>query len=167
MGYNSHAIANYFIERANSEGQGVTPMKVQKLVYFAYGWHLAIYDSPLIYEEMQAWDYGPVFPELYRAIKHYGSGKVVGFAGVVYDMHPFNKTCPHVAIDDGNVRSLLDRIWKVYGGYTGVKLSNMTHLAGSPWSQIKKQHGGQIPQCVPIPDSSIKAYFEELGQQSE
>ncbi len=41
-------------------------MKLQKLVYFAQGAHLAKYNSPLSMKHLQAWMYGPVIPEIYQ-----------------------------------------------------------------------------------------------------
>jgi uncharacterized phage-associated protein len=69
MTHNPIAIANYFIELAKF----ITPMKLQKLVYFAHGWCLALADKPLINEKIEAWQYGPVVSSLYREFKKYGN----------------------------------------------------------------------------------------------
>src|SRR5258708_10309168 len=58
--YPAEAVANYFLEKSWEEGKSVDPLKIQKLVYFANGWHLGLYGSPLIDEEVRAWTYGPV-----------------------------------------------------------------------------------------------------------
>ena len=57
--YSAKAVANYFLARAKESGETLSPMKLQKLIYFAHGWHLAVFDAPLLDEEVQAWDYGP------------------------------------------------------------------------------------------------------------
>ncbi|MFQ5632018.1 MAG: Panacea domain-containing protein, partial [bacterium] len=57
--YDSRLIANYFIDFARKDGVAISPMKLQKLVYFAHGYYLAITGQPLIEEEIQAWRYGP------------------------------------------------------------------------------------------------------------
>lgn len=61
-------IARYFIIKAYGEGleAEMTNMKVQKLLYYAQGLHLALYGEPLFTEEIQAWRYGPVCPPAYR-----------------------------------------------------------------------------------------------------
>ena len=54
----------------------VSPMKLQKLVYFAHGWHLAIHNRPLVNEQVEAWKFGPVFSDLYHQIKSFGNEKI-------------------------------------------------------------------------------------------
>ena len=72
------AIANEFLELAAREGVSLSQMKLQKLVYFAYGWSLALRGDPLVNEQVECWDYGPVFPSLYRRTKRYGADPILG-----------------------------------------------------------------------------------------
>jgi uncharacterized phage-associated protein len=60
MPYPAAAIANEFIKVAKRNGVLLTPMKLQKLVYFAHGWYLALLGKPLINEPVEAWKFGPV-----------------------------------------------------------------------------------------------------------
>ena len=57
-------VANYFL--SIPEYEDLTNLKLQKLVYYAQGIHLAIYGKPLFNEAIKAWEHGPVVPELYR-----------------------------------------------------------------------------------------------------
>src|ERR1700738_3701746 len=70
--YDARAVANYFLERAKAEGIPITPMAIQKLVYFAHGWMLAVYGRPLINQRIEAWEYGPVIRDLYQQFKRFG-----------------------------------------------------------------------------------------------
>jgi hypothetical protein len=76
MPYPAAAIANEFLELAKANGQALTPMQIQKLVYFAHGWNLAITGEPLIWERVEPWDYGPVVRNLYRNLREFGSGAI-------------------------------------------------------------------------------------------
>ena len=55
-------VANYFIKRALKEGKLFTPLQIQKLVFFAHAWGLALLNRPLLEKEFEAWAYGPVMP---------------------------------------------------------------------------------------------------------
>ena len=73
MAHFAARIANEFVLRGLNDSVTVDPLKVQKLVYFAHGWHLAFLSQPFILEDVEAWKYGPVVPELYRDFKKFGS----------------------------------------------------------------------------------------------
>ena len=68
-------VANYFIERGLKESNPVNPMKLQKLLYFSYGWYLALTDANdrLFDAKIQAWKYGPVVENIYHDVKQYGN----------------------------------------------------------------------------------------------
>lgn len=148
-------------------------MKLQKLVYFAQGWHLALLGEPLIAGPVEAWPYGPVVPSLYHEFKHFGNGEITGRAteldwgdgGVGFA--DFRQVRPEIP-DDGSAesrhaRALLDRIWEVYGPLTAIQLSNMTHEPGTPWDQVSQTHNHKIPRRTVVPDALIRAYFVQLA----
>lgn len=146
-------IAAYFLERAREEKKTLTPMQIQKLVYFAHGWHLAIEGMPLLDEQVEAWQYGPVIPSLYHEFKHCGARPI--------EYIPIRQFDPA----DG-LKSILDRVWEVYGGFTGSQLSAMTHKQGSPWFQVVREQyrDKHIPMGTDIPREKIEMHFTRLVQ---
>ena len=75
--YNAADIAEYFLWKAHEEGQELlSNMKLQKLLYYAQGLHLALGFGPLFDDEIQAWTYGPVVADVYHEYKEYGSGGI-------------------------------------------------------------------------------------------
>lgn len=60
--YKAKAAANYCLDLAEEEGKRLDPMQIQKLVYFAHGWYLALTGEPLVEEHPEAWAYGRSFP---------------------------------------------------------------------------------------------------------
>ena len=163
MPYESKAIANYFLGLAERDGVPLSPMKIQKLVYFAHGWHLAIYDEPLIDETVEAWEFGPVVPTLYRDFKRFGNGpitekatKVVLGGGDSWLKRTIRIEVPQLY--DSKIQVFLDVIWEKYKGFSAIQLSNLTHVSDSPWSLVYKENVGR--KGVDIPDPQIKAYFE-------
>ena len=71
--YDSGTVANHFLRLARQQGKSLTPMQLLKLVYIAHGWSLGLYGLPLVRDEIQAWQYGPVIPNLYNRIRNYRS----------------------------------------------------------------------------------------------
>lgn len=68
-------VAKYFLSKVEEDiGDGISNLKLQKLVYYAQAYHLAMYGEPLFGERVEAWEHGPVVPELYREYKIYGPG---------------------------------------------------------------------------------------------
>ena len=137
MPYDTKAVANYLIDYAEQNGESLSPMKLQKLVYFAHGWHLALTNGEkLINEMIEAWDYGPVIPSLYNEFRKFGRHNITRKAR----HSSFKGTrlmCEEPSLPDeetGFAKELLKKIWEIYGGYTGIQLSNMTHVEGSPWN---------------------------------
>ena len=157
--YDARAVANYFLDLAKAEGIPITPMGLQKLVYFAHGWMLAFYGRPLISDRIEAWDYGPVIPVLYHQFKRFGNLPITEPALdvlVAPGIAPRLKKPEIPKYEDPDAARLLDQVWDAYKGFTGIQLSNMTHAPGSPWSQARKSDQPFID------DESIKRYFVSL-----
>lgn len=162
--YNPLAIANYFIELAKKEDKLISPMKLQKLVYFAHGWCLALADKPLINEKIEAWQYGPVVSSLYREFKKYGNEGITSPAVEFKHLGDFKFANIIPTVEDNDVKKLLEKIWEIYGGYTGWQLSNATHLEGTPWSEIWGKDG--VPSNTDIPDEKIKDFFKKQMEEN-
>lgn len=155
------AVANYFIDRAAAGGAQLTPMAVQKLVFFAHGWHLAVRGVPLVREPVQVWRWGPVFGSLYREFAEFGSKPITRKARDFEMTENGNVQVIEPQIEDatGWTQRFLDQVWNQYGRYTGVQLSNLTHEPGTPWRQIADQFPAGIPRGCTIPEPLIQQYF--------
>lgn len=165
MSYDALAVANYFLDLARLKGDSLTSMKLQKLIYFAHGWSLAISDSPLIDETIEAWGYGPVVSSVYEALKSYGGDPIP--ETVKIDGSDLAEASPGIPLGDEHdfTRNLLQRIWEVYGELTAVQLSNLTHLPDTPWSIVAPRYRGRPPKKVGIPDSLIRGYFVDQAER--
>jgi uncharacterized phage-associated protein len=159
MPFSAQAVANEFI-RIAGKGQ-LDPMKLQKLVYFAHGWHLAIEDRPLTRQLFEAWQFGPVIPDLYRAFKSYGAGNVTEYATKFSPVHAHPIT-PRIRDDQDRDASaamdIVNDVWGVYGAYSATKLSNATHMDGTPWAKWYDPS----KQSVVIPNQDIREYFSSI-----
>jgi uncharacterized phage-associated protein len=143
--YSVFAIADWFLLKAKSEEEPLKHMKLQKLVYFAYGWYYAYYDVPLFKETIFAWRHGPVVRDLYHKYKSFSNRPIT----VKSD------TLPEL---EEEVISMLNYVWQVYSQCTDVQLRNITHRSNSPWSKSYNSD----EWYAEISPESIKNYFKEL-----
>ncbi|MDY7013941.1 MAG: DUF4065 domain-containing protein [Cyanobacteriota bacterium] len=116
-------IADYFIWLANETGSFISNLKLQKLVYYAQAWHLALYQTPLFEEDFQAWIHGPVIPELYQKYKDYR------WRPILKDV-----TLPKLTPD---ILKFLDEVAEEYFACDSYELEQMTH-AEAPWNQARE-----------------------------
>jgi uncharacterized phage-associated protein len=122
-------VADYFLAQGKEEeGDLVTNLKLQKLLYYAQGCHLALHDKLLFPEPIEAWNHGPVVPEIYHKYKTYGS------AGL-----PCPSDFDFTKYSNGNT-SFLDEVYSVYGQFSAWKLSQMTHEE-PPWKEAFASRG--------------------------
>lgn len=68
-------VAKYFItingqKNSDDEGNNLSKLKLQKLLYYAQGYYLALYNEALFDEEIRAWEHGPVVKEVYDHFKN-------------------------------------------------------------------------------------------------
>lgn len=132
MAYKALDIAKLLIEKAASDGGGelLTNLKLQKLLYYEQGFHLAYFGSPLFDESIEAWQYGPVVPDVYNHFKGYGKNVI----------EP--EEC-NTQITDKEECALFDEVYSVYGKYSAFGLMNMTH-SETPWASTNVGVGNVI-----------------------
>lgn len=162
--HSSIAIANYFLKLAEKEGAQLTHMKVQKLVYIAYGWHFAFFDEPMLSETVEAWRWGPVLPVLYAEFKHYGSRPITK-PGIV----PINDAEEEEEVTDPELQEFLQAVWENYKAYEPIELSARTHQKGTPWEKTISQYPDyrhMFPSSLVISQELIREYYKELYEKT-
>ncbi|MGS0941071.1 Panacea domain-containing protein [Pseudomonas luteola] len=138
-------VAKYFLTKSNEEiGDVISNLKLQKLVYYAQGFSLALLREPLFDEPIEAWQHGPVVPQLYRAYRDHGASGI-----------PCPQDFDQSSLTPEQTR-LLDEIYDVYGQYSAWKLRQLTH-AESPWQDNYIE--GVLSRQIPL--AQMKRYFEE------
>lgn len=145
MRLSSADIANYFLFLGDYKD--LTNLKIQKMVYYAYGWHLALYNHKLFDEQLEAWDYGPVAPKLYQVFKKYKD-------------HPLPIPKDFNLNTIGDNAKFLDDIYIKYGHYSAGELCDLTHEEYTPWHVVYNDDSTNFI----INDHLIKAYFTALKE---
>lgn len=131
-------VADYFLAKCDEDaGDLISNLKLQKLLYYAQGFCLALTGQPLFPEAIEAWTHGPVVRSVYYRFKEYRDLPLP----IPALMRKFESA----------IQELLDEVYSVYGQFSAWKLRNLTHNE-PPWRDTE---AGQT-----ITESRLKAYFE-------
>lgn len=137
-------VADFFIYAGSlNEGSEMTNARLNKLLYFAQGWHMTQFGVPLFEDDFEAWPYGPVIENIYNEYKLYGRNIITNTS----------KNFDIDAIDSKTFDFLMD-VFANYYGVSTAALINETHKKGSPWNKVYNGNKGTV-----IPKESIKEYF--------
>jgi len=137
-------VAKYFILQTHRDSEdGITNLKLQKLLYYAQGYHLAMFGQPLFEDDLEAWDHGPVVADVYHTYKKWGGSNIP------------SSDCLNISGFNEAILGLLETIHKLYGQFTAWKLREMTHEE-PPW----KDNYERGVNNKPIPKEDLKNFFQ-------
>jgi uncharacterized phage-associated protein len=120
-------LSNNFILKALKEEVALSPMKLQKLIYFTYRDYLRKTGNQLFSELICAWKYGPVVESVYNHFKPFGSSSINKF---------YKNSAGDVSILSESSEGFGDvvrSVWGKYREYSGIDLSKITHREGTAW----------------------------------
>ncbi len=130
--YTATQIADWILSRINTDsGDTISPLKLQKLLYYCQAWHYTIFKEPLFEEDIQAWAHGPVVYSQYKR-----------FADIPrYTNIDISKTelAPPSLSRIGE--ELLEEVMDIYGEHTAYYLEQLTHKE-RPWLETR----GDLPE---------------------
>ncbi|MGA9275210.1 MAG: type II toxin-antitoxin system antitoxin SocA domain-containing protein [Candidatus Cybelea sp.] len=116
-------VARFFLAMADEDDELLSPMKLQKLLYYAQGFHYAILGQRLFPEHVLAWEHGPVVREVWEEYRQHGGGGIVP---------------PDDAPEfESDTRGVLCDVWRVYGQFSAWRLREMTHDT-PPWADTPR-----------------------------
>ena len=121
MSVNVIQAAEYVVRRS---GGTVSNLELQKIIYLAHMICLGAYGRPLVKGDFEAWDYGPVHPQLYHRLKRFGPSNVTS---VPVRLHERSSI-------DEEARNLLDECFDVLRKKTGGQLISITHWDKGAWA---------------------------------
>lgn len=149
MAYDSVLVANHIVQLAQDGGRSLSIMSLLKLSYIAHGWTLALLGKPLVKEQVEAWQYGPVISRIYYVFRPQG----------VHNLSKIVFVGEHEI--DPAARDVIEQTYDVYGGLTSKQMSTLTHTPGGPWDKVFSTKG----IWAVIPNDDIRRHY--LALQNE
>lgn len=128
-------------------GDAITPLKLQKLVYYAQAWSLALLDRPLFAEDLQAWAHGPVAPSLWQHLKRYR-----------WEALPPAEQAPEL---EPEVEALLRDVMHTYGEHSATALEELTH-SEEPWQRARNGLPPEARSAAVIPKDHMRRFYRDL-----
>lgn len=158
MPYDVREIANFVLDFADQRGKGLSNIDINKIVYFLHGWYLAKHNEPLVSAKIEAWNYGPVFRELYSEFKNHGSDIISSRARRRSPITANLEYCTP-ALSEFDTNFLVPLI-ENYIRLSTFKLVELSHASGGPWDLVYNYEADSNPG-MRISDEQISAYFKE------
>ncbi len=134
------------------KAKDITPMALQKLLYYAQAFYSAIFGEDLFTDDCQAWAYGPVFPDIYYRYQDYGYNPIERPTDI------FEEDFSELTTKE---ISLLNAVIDSFGNCSGGMLSSITHNE-RPWIEAR---GNLLPSdrsMTIIKRDTIKRYFRDV-----
>jgi len=133
----------------------VTPLALQKLLYYSQGFYKTFYDEFLFEDECEAWVHGPVYKDIYFKYRDFGYNPIED-EKLVFE---------NINLTEAE-KELLDSIIDNFGCYSAKTLERMTH-SERPWRLTRKNLKPEQKSCEIISKALIAKYFEDVNEKYE
>jgi len=116
-------VAKYILSIANKDGDFISNLKLQKLLYYAQAWYLVNYEMTLFNEPIEAWELGPVVKSVYSEFKKFKASPI-----------KYKSTNNEDKVFTKDQICYLNEFYDVFSKFTAHELVNMTHN-DYPWKK--------------------------------
>lgn len=158
MAYSPTMIANNILSRAFAEKAYMSPMKLQKILYFVASEYQKATKRQLLEEPFSTWAYGPVVYSVYDEFRSFSKDNIKRYARDARgDVFIIDET------QDIELKVALDRVWDKTKNLGAVKLSEITHLQDSAWD---KAFQDDEPALSPVDIATDNTYRVPLGLEA-
>ena len=144
-------VADFFLTFCQEHGDVITHLKLQKLVYYAQAWHLALKGKPLFEEQIEAWVHGPVTPSVYSRFKKSGWAPI--------------SVAPVKPALAAAVQKHLIEVFSVYGHFSAWDLERMTHQE-EPWQRARAGLSPDQEGHQAISQTDMQEFYRKLSRQT-
>jgi uncharacterized phage-associated protein len=137
------AVARYLILEFIRRKSPISHLKLQKLLYYAQGWHLGLYDKPLFNDRIEAWVHGPVLPSIFQEYRGY---RWVNITGAEEPQVP------------KEIAAHLNEVADAYGDLTATQLERLSHTE-NPWKETRGDLDPSDRYSAEISHSLMREFF--------
>jgi uncharacterized phage-associated protein len=133
-------------------------LKLQKLIYYTEGWHLAYFEHPLIDENFEAWVHGPVVRSLWDYYKGRGNYFTEWSLKPEYveRIRNYFKQLLH-----SEQLELIRDVLKEYGDKSAYHLESLSH-SEAPWREARNGYPQSEHSEAIISKETMKRYYQSL-----
>lgn len=151
--YTSKEIADWILSKIDREaGDTISPLKLQKILYYCQAWYYTLTNRKLFDEDIQAWAHGPVVPSQYKRFSYIQ----------IYDnikVDRVNIDTPKLTPED---KEILDEVYSIYGEKSASYLERLTH-AERPWKETRGDIEPFMASTKVIPLDLMKEYYSSVN----
>lgn len=133
----------------------VTPLALQKLLYFIQGIYMVMYDEPLYKEDCMAWIHGPVYEEVYDLFRDFKYNPIEDNRFAI-----FKDRFEELGEQEKRV---IDLVINTFGKYSGKVLEGITHKE-LPWKNARDGYELSESSREIISKDEIKKYFTHVAE---
>lgn len=146
MVYKIRDISRYVINFAFETNRSVTNLKLQKILYFLYGFYYFVTKDELFDEEFEAWAYGPVVRKSYVDYSMFGAEAIPPHNNYInflfdedhdYDSEKNNDYFDSIFSEDS--KKTIDIILNTLLNKSTMDLVELSHAKGSPWYKVYRE----------------------------
>lgn len=134
----------------------VTPLTLQKLLYYIQGNYAAIYDKPLFDAPCEAWVHGPVYRNVYNLFRDFKYNPI--------DDDRFVPLKERALPLTPEAKEVVDRVLDTFGMYSGKVLESITHKE-TPWLDARKGFLPDETSHAEISLDAMKSYFKKVDEK--
>lgn len=161
MAYDVRELANFVLDLAEREGLAISNLAINKVVFFLHAYFLVQFGKPLVSAKVEAWDYGPVFRELYREFRGFADKPIRDRAHRINPRSGERELCKYNFPEDE--RSFLEEVGQKYVRLSPGSLIRMSHEKGSPWDQVWN-HATRVNASMSISNDIIKNWYNDAAR---
>lgn len=153
MATTAQDIADWFLTSIDTDaGDSLTPLKLQKLVFYAQAWSLALRNKPLFRDDFEAWTHGPVIRSLWNKYKNRGWEAI--------------EPPKHQPSFDKSTESLLKDVLNSYGNLSAKRLEHLTH-SENPWIKARGDLPLEAASSAVIEKDVMRQFYSALYKKTK